>query len=81
MRWRSRLANKDPGRREYFFGARDENRVLLTVGRDLWFPGMKGAPLNFFVYRHVEVDGVRHAKVERRFAYRDLDLPAARQNR
>ena len=66
-------ANKHPDRREYFFGAHDENRLLFTVGRDLSFPGMKGAPLNFFVYPYVEVDGAIHAEVERRFAYRDLD--------
>lgn len=71
-------ANKNPERSEYFFGAHDENRVLLTIGRDLSFPGMRGAPLNYFVYPHVEVDGELHSDVERRFAYRDLGSGAAR---
>lgn len=74
-------ANKDPGRSEYFFGAHDENRVLLTVGRDLRFPGMKGTPLNFFVYPHVEVDGVVHAEIEQQFAYSDLDPAASKGSR
>ena len=66
-------ANKNPDRREYFFGAHDENRVLFTVGRDLKFPGMQGAPLNFFIYPYAEVDGARHAPVEWQLHYRDLE--------
>ena len=38
-------AHKQPDKREYFFGAHDENRVLFTVGRDLVLPGMEGAGL------------------------------------
>ena len=43
-------ANKRPDKRQYFFGAHDENRVLFTVGRDLQFDGMEVEPLNFFIY-------------------------------
>lgn len=65
-------AHKNPNRREYFFGAYDENRILFTVGRDLAFPGMRAKPLNYFIYPYVEVDGRPHQDVEQRFFFRDL---------
>ncbi len=69
-------AAKDPSRREYFFGAHDENRVEFTRGRDLTLsPRQKGDPLNYFVYPYAEVDGKPFASVERAVSYRDQ--PAA----
>jgi transglutaminase-like putative cysteine protease len=66
-------AAKDPSKREYFFGAHDENRVEFSLGRDLTLsPRQKGEPLNYFVYPYAEVDGKAHAGVEKTFAYRDL---------
>ena len=39
-------AAKDPSKREYFFGAHDENRVEFTKGRDVALtPRQKGDPL------------------------------------
>ena len=75
-------AAKDPSRREYFFGAHDENRVEFTRGRDLTLsPKQKGDPLNYFVYPYVEADGKPLASVERAVSYRDqpaaLPTPAA----
>jgi hypothetical protein len=65
-------AAKDPQRREYFFGAHDENRVEFTRGRDLMLsPKQKGDPLNYFVYPYAEVDGKTFASVERTVSYRD----------
>ena len=65
-------ANKHPEKREYFFGAHDENRVMFTLGRDLLLPGMRGEPLNYFIYPYAEVDGEPHAEVTKRFTYRDV---------
>jgi transglutaminase-like putative cysteine protease len=66
-------AAKDPSRREYFFGAHDENRVEFTRGRDLALaPRQRGEALNYFVYPYAEVDGKAHAGVDKSFAYRDL---------
>lgn len=64
-------ANKHPDKREYFFGAIDENRILMSIGRDLVLPGMQGKPLNYFVYPVLEVDG-KATPVEKSFRYRDL---------
>ncbi len=71
-------ANRHPDKREYFFGAHDENRILFSLGRDLKFPGMQGEqPLNFFIYPYAEVDGTRVEGLERRFTYRDLEPTTA----
>jgi transglutaminase-like putative cysteine protease len=65
-------AAKDPARREYFFGAHDENRVEFTRGRDLVLsPKQQAEPLNYFVYPYAEVDGKPFASVEKSFSYRD----------
>jgi transglutaminase-like putative cysteine protease len=69
-------ARKHPEKKEYFFGALDEDRVKFSEGRDLVLaPPQQGAPLNYFVYPYVEVDGKPHKPVELSFGYRDL--PAA----
>jgi transglutaminase-like putative cysteine protease len=49
---------KHPERRAYFFGHHDADRVALSTGRDLVFPGMKASvPLNYFVYPYAEQEG------------------------
>ena len=66
-------AAKDPSRREYFFGAHDENRVEFSRGRDLVLnPPQAGEPLNYFVYPYAEADGKVLNSVERTVTYRDL---------
>jgi len=65
-------AAKDPSRREYFFGAHDENRVEFSRGRDLVLvPPQKSEPLNYFVYPYAEADG-KPIEVERTVRYRDV---------
>jgi transglutaminase-like putative cysteine protease len=74
-------ASKHPEKREYFFGAHDENRVQLSVGRDLALrPRQKGDPLNYFVYPYVEVDGQAYTAVDKKFAFHDM-APAAAVSR
>lgn len=65
-------AAKNPAKREYFFGAHDENRVEFSVGRDLTLnPKQAGEPLNYFIYPYVEVDGKPFPTVDRTFSYSD----------
>jgi transglutaminase-like putative cysteine protease len=72
-------AAKNPARREYFFGAHDENRVEFTIGRDLLLdPKQSGETLNYFIYPYAEVDGKTFAAIDKTFAYRDAATPAAR---
>lgn len=71
-------AKKHLEKKEYFFGALDENRVQLTLGRDLQLmPPQTGEPLNYFVYPHVEIDGKPYKGITKKFAYRDLDASSA----
>jgi len=66
-----------PARRDYFFGANDENRVLFTVGRDIRLnPPQDGQPLNFFIYPYVEVGGKQFEGVKYQFVFRDLPAPS-----
>lgn len=66
-------AKKHLEKKDYFFGALDENRVQLSVGRDLTLaPRQAGEPLNYFVYPYVEIDGKPAAKVAKTFRFRDL---------
>jgi transglutaminase-like putative cysteine protease len=68
-------AAKNPARREYFFGAHDENRVELSKGRDVvLMPRQQGAPLNYFVYPYVELDGGKYTSVDASYSYKDLPL-------
>jgi hypothetical protein len=64
---------KHEDKRDYFFGAHDDNRVQFTVGRDLTLnPPQAGAPLNYFVYPYVEVDGKEFSNVSNAFSFRDV---------
>ncbi|MGO4885255.1 MAG: transglutaminase-like domain-containing protein [Bryobacteraceae bacterium] len=66
-------AAKNPARREYFFGAHDENRVELSKGRDVILtPRQQADPLNYFVYPYVEADGGKYTAVETSYSYKDL---------
>lgn len=66
-------AAKDPSRREYFFGALDENRVEFSRGRDLVLnPPQQGEPLNYFIFPYAEIDGTPQPEIETTVSYRDL---------
>lgn len=70
-------AAKDPSKREYFFGAHDENRVEFTIGRDLALsPKQAEEPLNYFIYPYAEIDGKTFTSVDKSFAYRDSTAPS-----
>ena len=65
-------AAKDPSRRNYFFGAHDENRVEFTRGRDVVLaPRQAAAPLNYFVYPYAEADG-KPLDVARTYEFSDV---------
>jgi len=71
-------ANLNPDKRDYFFGAHDENRVEFTVGRDIKLnPQQAGPALNFFIYPYAEIDGEPVRDIRRQFLYKDLDETTA----
>jgi len=62
---------KHPDKKDYFFGAHDDNRLQFTVGRDIRLdPPQQGDPLNYFVYPYAEVDGKPFA-VASKFSFQD----------
>jgi transglutaminase-like putative cysteine protease len=63
-------ARRHPDRRDRFFGGHDENRVQLSVGRGVRFPGMAG-DLNYFVHPYGEAGG-QPVALTYRYAYKDL---------
>lgn len=66
-------ASKNPEKHDYYFGGLCENRVQMSVGRDITLvPKQSGKPLNYFIYPYVEVDGKEYDKAEKRFSYVDL---------
>ncbi|HUK24644.1 MAG TPA: transglutaminase domain-containing protein [Terriglobales bacterium] len=63
---------KHPTKKDYFFGAHDDNRVQFSLGRDLTLsPRQDGPPLNYFVYPYVEVDGQAYPNVSNAFSFAD----------
>jgi transglutaminase-like putative cysteine protease len=66
-------AAKNPDKRNYFFGAHDENRLEFTRGRDLTLvPRQAGPPLNYFVYPYAEADGQPVENVARTYTFEDV---------
>jgi transglutaminase-like putative cysteine protease len=62
---------KHPDKKDYYFGALDDNRLQFTVGRDIRLnPPQQGDPLNYFVYPYAEVDGKPFA-LESKFSFQD----------
>ena len=62
---------KHPDKKDYFFGAHDDNRVQFTVGRDIRLdPPQQGDPLNYFIYPYAELDG-KPFGVEFKFSFQD----------
>ncbi|ALW85559.1 transglutaminase [Hymenobacter sedentarius] len=65
-------AAKDPSKRNYFFGAHDENRVEFTRGRDVVLaPRQAATPLNYFVYPYAEADG-KPLEVTKTYEFADV---------
>lgn len=63
---------KHPEKRDYFFGAHDDNRVQFTLGRDIRLnPPQQGDPLNYFIYPYAEVNG-KPLALEAKFSFRDV---------
>lgn len=62
---------KHPDKKDYFFGAHDENRVQFTLGRDIRLdPPQQGQPLNYFIYPYAELDG-KPLALSSKFTFQD----------
>jgi len=64
---------KHPERADYYFGARDPSRFLISVGRDIQLvPRQQGDPVNIFFAPRVEVDGQPFSDVGVEVRFTDL---------
>lgn len=62
---------KHPDKKDYFFGAHDDNRVQFTLGRDIRLdPPQQGGPLNYFIYPYAELDG-KPLALSSKFSFQD----------
>jgi transglutaminase-like putative cysteine protease len=67
--------NKD--KRDYFFGAIDQNRMMFSMGRDIHLtPSQKGDALNYFVYPYAELDGKPFTELKSEYSFRDDPIPS-----
>jgi transglutaminase-like putative cysteine protease len=65
---------KHPELADYYFGAHDANRLLISMGRDIQLaPPQQGDPVNIFFYPYVEVDGQAFDDVETELSFRELN--------
>jgi transglutaminase-like putative cysteine protease len=66
---------KNPAKREYFFGANDDNRIFFTYGRDIQLSSVqKGAPLNYFIYPYAEVNGEPVKNLQTQFSFHEVSV-------
>ncbi len=64
---------KHPKLAEYYFGARDPSRFLISTGRDIRLvPRQRGEPVNIFFSPYVEVDGRVFSDVGVEVKFKDL---------
>ena len=61
----------------YFFGAVDTNRLMMTLGRDIHLrPAQAEAPLNYSVYPYAELDGKAFTEIKSEYKFQDDPVPA-----
>ena len=65
---------KHPELVDYYFGAHDPNRLVLSVGRDIQLvPRQHGEPVNIFFYPYVEANGQVVDGVETQLMFREFN--------
>jgi transglutaminase-like putative cysteine protease len=73
---------KHPSKKDYYFGAYDEDRMQFSMGRDLKLnPPQAGEALNYFVYPYVEVAGKPFPNVSNEFSFADAPAVSAQASR
>lgn len=64
------LAIAHPQEKDRWFGRLDENRIQISVGRDVVLvPPQKGDPLNYFIYPYAQGDGLPLGGSSYRFSF------------
>ena len=65
-------ADKNPAKKDYYFGTLDPNRVDVMIGRDLELEGLEKETANLFIYPIVEVNDTLSKAFTKSFYYHNL---------
>jgi len=65
-------ADKDPNRKDYYFGTVDNNRVEMMLGRDFILKGYESEIANLFIYPIMEVNDKKSSAFTKSFSYNNL---------
>ena len=65
-------ADKDPSKKDYFFGKVDQDRFEMTVGRDFILKGYEPEITNLFIYPLLEVNDIKSSAFTKKFTYKNL---------
>jgi len=72
---------KHPELRDHYFGAREGNRFLVSLGRNIQLvPAPRNGPVNILFYPYVEVDGRAFDGVATEFRFKELTRKFARNH-
>ena len=64
--------DKDPNRKDYYFGTVDNNRIKMIVGRDFILEGYEEKTSNLFIYPIMEVNDEKSSAFIQSFSYKSL---------
>ncbi len=66
-------ADKNPAKRDLYFGTQPADRITFTVGRDLELgAGHTAGPLNYFVHPYVEVGGKPYTTMTKTYSFKEV---------
>ena len=65
-------ADKNPDKKDYYFGTIDYDRVEMMLGRDFILKGYESEIANLFIYPLMEVNDKKSAAFSKSFSYKNL---------
>ena len=66
-------ADKNPDKKDYYFGTVDNDRVEMMIGRDFILKGYEPEITNLFIYPLMEVNNKKSSAFTKSFSYKNLD--------
>ena len=64
--------DKDPQRKDYYFGTLDNNRVEMILGRDIKLEGYEMETTNLFIYPIMEINDQTSSAFSKSFQYKEI---------
>ena len=66
-------ADKNPDKKDYYFGTIDYDRVEMMLGRDFILKGYESEIANLFIYPLMEVNDKKSSAFSKSFSYKNLE--------